>query len=51
MYFVLVLNNVKVVVVGEFNMPLSNYCNNLGNEAVEVAEWEHTKTYKLKMLL
>jgi hypothetical protein len=32
MYFVFVLNNVKVVVVGEFNMPLSNYCNNLGNE-------------------
>jgi hypothetical protein len=33
MYFVIALNNVEVIVVGEFNFPLSNYCNNLGNES------------------
>jgi hypothetical protein len=32
MYFVIAFNNAKVVVVGEFNSPLSNYCNNLGSE-------------------
>jgi hypothetical protein len=31
MYFVIAFNNAKVV-IGEFNSPLSNYCNNLGNE-------------------
>jgi hypothetical protein len=32
MYFIIVLNNVEVVVARKFNLPLSNYCNNLGNE-------------------
>jgi len=50
MYFVIALNNVEVV-VGEFNMPLSNYCNNLGNEGSGAVEWECPITYKLKMLL
>ncbi len=26
------LNNAKVVVIGEFNSPLSNYCNSFGGE-------------------
>jgi hypothetical protein len=32
MYFDITLGNVEVVVVADFNSPLSNYCNNLGSE-------------------
>jgi len=31
-YFVIALNNVEVVVIGKFNLPLSNYCNSFNSE-------------------
>jgi hypothetical protein len=41
MYFVIAFNNAKVVVIGEFYSPLSNYCNNLGSEGNGVGAHEN----------